>query len=91
MTRRISPTLFLAIGVPLLLLGLKARHYPGVKHSPHHRTGNPAAARFMREADLVICVGTRLTDFSTSSQSCFNNPDVRKALRLAVNRASAGE
>ena len=28
-------------------------------------------------ADLVICVGTRLTDFATGSQSCFKHPDVR--------------
>ena len=43
----------------------------------HGVTGTPAAAKFMREADLVICVGTRLTDFSTSSQSCFNNSEVQ--------------
>jgi 3D-(3,5/4)-trihydroxycyclohexane-1,2-dione acylhydrolase (decyclizing) len=40
-------------------------------------TGNPAAAKIASQADLVICVGTRLTDFSTASNSAFNNPDVR--------------
>ncbi|MGC1684091.1 MAG: 3D-(3,5/4)-trihydroxycyclohexane-1,2-dione acylhydrolase (decyclizing) [Candidatus Acidiferrales bacterium] len=40
-------------------------------------TGGRAAAQIVAQADLVICVGTRLTDFSTGSQSAFQNPDVR--------------
>ena len=40
-------------------------------------TGTPAGARIAAEADLVIAVGTRLTDFSTGSQSAFSHPDVR--------------
>jgi 3D-(3,5/4)-trihydroxycyclohexane-1,2-dione acylhydrolase (decyclizing) len=40
-------------------------------------TGAPAANRIAREADLVICVGTRLTDFSTASRSLFQHPEVR--------------
>jgi 3D-(3,5/4)-trihydroxycyclohexane-1,2-dione acylhydrolase (decyclizing) len=40
-------------------------------------TGTPCAGKIAREADLVICVGTRLTDFATGSQSAFNNPEVR--------------
>lgn len=39
--------------------------------------GNPAASRLAKEADLVLAVGTRLTDFATGSQSVFQNPDVR--------------
>ncbi len=39
--------------------------------------GNPAAGRIAKEADLVLCVGTRLTDFATGSQSLFERPDVR--------------
>ncbi len=39
--------------------------------------GNPAANALAAEADLVIHVGTRLTDFTTASQSLFANPDVR--------------
>ncbi len=39
--------------------------------------GTPAAARIVRDADLVIAIGTRLTDFTTGSQSAFQNPDVR--------------
>jgi 3D-(3,5/4)-trihydroxycyclohexane-1,2-dione acylhydrolase (decyclizing) len=42
-------------------------------------TGNPAAAALARDADLVICVGTRLTDFTTGSRSLFQHPDVRFA------------
>jgi 3D-(3,5/4)-trihydroxycyclohexane-1,2-dione acylhydrolase (decyclizing) len=40
-------------------------------------TGTPCAGKIASDADLVICVGTRLTDFATGSQSAFNNPDVR--------------
>lgn len=43
----------------------------------HGVTGNSSAAQCVSQADLVICVGTRLTDFATGSQSCFNNPDVQ--------------
>ena len=43
----------------------------------HGLTGNSSAGKCVSEADLVICVGTRLTDFATGSQSCFNNADVR--------------
>jgi 3D-(3,5/4)-trihydroxycyclohexane-1,2-dione acylhydrolase (decyclizing) len=43
----------------------------------HGNTGNPSAARCVTQADLVVSVGTRLTDFATGSQSCFNNPEVR--------------
>ena len=42
-------------------------------------TGSPAAARAARQADLVICLGTRLTDFSTGSHSLFQDPNVRFA------------
>jgi 3D-(3,5/4)-trihydroxycyclohexane-1,2-dione acylhydrolase (decyclizing) len=43
----------------------------------HGLTGNSCAAQCVSRADLVICVGTRLTDFATGSQSCFNNADVQ--------------
>lgn len=39
--------------------------------------GSAAGIDFMAEADLVLCVGTRLTDFTTGSQSAFQNPKVR--------------
>jgi 3D-(3,5/4)-trihydroxycyclohexane-1,2-dione acylhydrolase (decyclizing) len=42
-------------------------------------TGNAAAAALAKNADLVICVGTRLTDFPTASHSLFQHPDVRFA------------
>jgi 3D-(3,5/4)-trihydroxycyclohexane-1,2-dione acylhydrolase (decyclizing) len=38
-------------------------------------TGTAAAARLMAQADLIISIGTRLTDFTTGSQSAFNNPE----------------
>ena len=39
--------------------------------------GTGAANAIARAADLVICVGTRLTDFITGSNSLFQNDDVR--------------
>jgi len=38
-------------------------------------TGNLAANLIAREADLIIGVGTRYTDFTTSSKWLFQNPD----------------
>ena len=40
-------------------------------------TGTSAANRLARDADLVIGVGTRWSDFTTSSKSAFQDPDVR--------------
>ena len=40
-------------------------------------SGSAAAIRLAREADLVIAIGTRLTDFTTASKTAFENPDVR--------------
>ena len=41
--------------------------------------GNPATNEIAREADLVLTVGSRLTDFATASHSLFANPDARFA------------
>jgi len=40
-------------------------------------TGTTAANHIAREADLVIGVGTRWSDFTTASKTAFQNPDVR--------------
>ncbi len=40
-------------------------------------TGGRVAGKIVGQADLVICIGTRLTDFSTGSQSAFQNPQVK--------------
>jgi 3D-(3,5/4)-trihydroxycyclohexane-1,2-dione acylhydrolase (decyclizing) len=40
-------------------------------------TGTQAANRLAREADLVIGVGTRWSDFTTASKSAFQDADVR--------------
>src|SRR5918999_630609 len=40
-------------------------------------TGTGAANPMAREADLVIGVGTRWSDFTTASKSAFQDPDVR--------------
>jgi 3D-(3,5/4)-trihydroxycyclohexane-1,2-dione acylhydrolase (decyclizing) len=40
-------------------------------------TGNFAANSAAREADLVIGVGTRWSDFTTASKTAFQNPNVR--------------
>jgi 3D-(3,5/4)-trihydroxycyclohexane-1,2-dione acylhydrolase (decyclizing) len=40
-------------------------------------TGTAAANRLARDADLVIGVGTRWSDFTTASKSAFQDPEVR--------------
>ncbi len=43
---------------------------------PVGSNGGLAANRLARDADLVIAVGTRLSDFTTASHTQFQNPDV---------------
>ncbi len=45
-------------------------------------TGGPAANAIAKQTDLVIAVGTRLTDFTTCSKWGFHNPDVKM---LSIN------
>jgi 3D-(3,5/4)-trihydroxycyclohexane-1,2-dione acylhydrolase (decyclizing) len=40
-------------------------------------TGTLAANRIAKEADLVIGIGTRYSDFTTASKTAFQHPDVR--------------
>jgi 3D-(3,5/4)-trihydroxycyclohexane-1,2-dione acylhydrolase (decyclizing) len=40
-------------------------------------TGTPGANILAREADLVIGIGTRYSDFTTASKTAFQNPNVR--------------
>jgi len=40
-------------------------------------TGTPGATEISAEADLIIGIGTRYTDFTTASRSAFQNPHVR--------------
>jgi 3D-(3,5/4)-trihydroxycyclohexane-1,2-dione acylhydrolase (decyclizing) len=40
-------------------------------------TGTTAANALAAEADVVIGIGTRYTDFTSASRTAFNNPDVR--------------
>jgi 3D-(3,5/4)-trihydroxycyclohexane-1,2-dione acylhydrolase (decyclizing) len=40
-------------------------------------TGTPGANIAARDADLIIAIGTRLSDFTTASKTAFQNPDVR--------------
>ena len=51
--------------------------------------GTPAVNTLAREADFVLTVGSRLTDFATASHSVFGNPDVRFA-SVNVNVHDAG-
>jgi 3D-(3,5/4)-trihydroxycyclohexane-1,2-dione acylhydrolase (decyclizing) len=39
--------------------------------------GTRVSNRAANETDLVLCVGTRMADFATGSQSLFKHPDVR--------------
>lgn len=40
-------------------------------------TGTLAANRIARDADLIIGIGTRYSDFTTASKTAFQNPDAR--------------
>ncbi len=40
-------------------------------------TGTPGANTLAREADLIIGIGTRYSDFTTASKTAFQNPRVR--------------
>jgi 3D-(3,5/4)-trihydroxycyclohexane-1,2-dione acylhydrolase (decyclizing) len=44
---------------------------------PIGSNGSSSANKLAREADLVITIGTRLSDFTTASKSAFQNPKVR--------------
>lgn len=53
-------------------------------------TGTLAANKLARETDLIIGIGTRYTDFTTSSKTAFNHPDVR-FLNINVNGMDAAK
>lgn len=53
-------------------------------------TGTLAANKLAKEADLIIGVGTRYSDFTTSSKSAFEHPDVR-FLNINVNGMDAAK
>jgi 3D-(3,5/4)-trihydroxycyclohexane-1,2-dione acylhydrolase (decyclizing) len=40
-------------------------------------TGTPGANKISNEADLVIGIGTRYSDFTTASKTAFQNPEVK--------------
>jgi 3D-(3,5/4)-trihydroxycyclohexane-1,2-dione acylhydrolase (decyclizing) len=44
---------------------------------PVGSNGGLAANRLAREADLVLAIGTRLSDFTTASHTAFQNPEVQ--------------
>ncbi|WP_205862667.1 3D-(3,5/4)-trihydroxycyclohexane-1,2-dione acylhydrolase (decyclizing) [Planosporangium thailandense] len=53
-------------------------------------TGTTAANALAREADVVIGVGTRYSDFTTASHTAFQHPDVR-FVNINVARFDAGK
>src|SRR5579872_428512 len=53
-------------------------------------TGTPGANTIAREADLILGIGTRYSDFTTASQSAFQNPLVR-FINLNVSEFDAGK
>ena len=40
-------------------------------------TGTPGAVAMAKEADLIIGIGTRYSDFTTASKTAFQNPEVK--------------
>lgn len=55
---------------------------------PIGSNGGLAANRLASEADVVIAIGTRLSDFTTASRTAFQNPDLR-ILSINVNAMDA--
>lgn len=53
-------------------------------------TGTPGANILAREADLILGVGTRYSDFTTASQTAFQNRDVR-FININVSEFDAGK
>lgn len=52
--------------------------------------GGLAANRLARQADLILAVGTRLTDFTTASKTAFQHPQVQ-VIGLNVNAMDAAK
>ena len=53
-------------------------------------TGTPGANVMAREADLILGVGTRYSDFTTASQTAFRNPNAR-FININVSEFDAGK
>jgi len=53
-------------------------------------TGSPVGNALAREADVVLGIGTRYSDFTTASRTAFQNPDVR-FVNLNVAAFDAGK
>ena len=53
-------------------------------------TGAAGANRLAREADVVIVVGSRLSDFTTASKTAFQHPDVR-FINVNITEFDAGK
>jgi 3D-(3,5/4)-trihydroxycyclohexane-1,2-dione acylhydrolase (decyclizing) len=53
-------------------------------------TGTPGANVLGREADLIIGIGTRYSDFTTASQTAFQNPAVR-FINVNIGEFDAGK
>ena len=53
-------------------------------------TGTPGANIVAREADLILGVGTRYSDFTTASQTAFQNPSV-KFINVNASEFDAGK
>jgi 3D-(3,5/4)-trihydroxycyclohexane-1,2-dione acylhydrolase (decyclizing) len=60
---------------------------------PVGSNGAISANKLASEADLIIAIGTRLSDFTTASKSAFQNPEVRfvaiNILPMDANKLSA--
>jgi len=53
-------------------------------------TGTSAANRLAANADLIVAIGTRHSDFTTASKTAFQNPDVR-LININVTEFDAGK
>ena len=53
-------------------------------------TGSPVANALARDADVVLGIGTRYSDFTTASRTAFQNPDL-KFVNLNITAFDAGK
>ena len=51
-------------------------------------TGNLAANIYAKEADVIVGIGTRYSDFTTSSKTAINF-DTAKLINININRVDA--
>ena len=74
--KKLVETTGIPVGVSQAGMGSLNWDYPQMLGSVG-ATGTTAANRIAKEADLIIGIGTRYSDFTTASRTAFQNPNVK--------------